>query len=171
MGFSGHSQVRQLERKEELKAYPPDDRRFLKRRTSVKDWPVFCDKGGVIAAERHDLHLATLRADKSRLEALPHRLPIRIGKASDQSDFALWKSYEKQPEIRHAVQPSLPPIQQSTICRDQKIGRARRDQAHDHIGPVSMVGFGREHHCGTRLCQVCAGKRGHDDVAGFQRSS
>ena len=45
-GFSGHSQVRQLERKEELKAYPPGDGRFVKRRTSVKDWPVFCDQGG-----------------------------------------------------------------------------------------------------------------------------
>jgi len=43
-GFSGHSQVRQLERKEELKAYPPGDGRFVKRRTSVKDWPVFCDR-------------------------------------------------------------------------------------------------------------------------------
>jgi len=44
MGFSGHSQVRQLERKEELKAYPPDDGRFVKRGTSVKNWPVFSDQ-------------------------------------------------------------------------------------------------------------------------------
>ena len=47
-GFSCHSQVRQLERKEELKAYPPGDGRFVKRRTSVKDWPVFCDQRGSI---------------------------------------------------------------------------------------------------------------------------
>jgi hypothetical protein len=48
MGFLGHSQVRQLERKEELKAYPPDDGRFVKRRTSVEDWPVFSDQAGSI---------------------------------------------------------------------------------------------------------------------------
>jgi ribosomal protein S12 len=37
------SQVRQLERKEETKAYSPDDELFVKRQTSVKDWPVFSD--------------------------------------------------------------------------------------------------------------------------------
>jgi hypothetical protein len=36
-GLLGHSQVRQLERKEEIKAYPPDDERFVKLQTSVKD--------------------------------------------------------------------------------------------------------------------------------------
>jgi hypothetical protein len=29
-----------------MKAYPLDGERFVKRRTSMKDWPVFCDKGG-----------------------------------------------------------------------------------------------------------------------------
>jgi hypothetical protein len=32
-----------------MEAYPPDDERFIKRRTSVKDWPVFSDKEGSIA--------------------------------------------------------------------------------------------------------------------------
>ena len=27
-----------------MKAYPPDDERFVKRQTSVQDWPVFSDK-------------------------------------------------------------------------------------------------------------------------------
>jgi hypothetical protein len=32
-----------------MKAYPPDDERFVKRRTSVKNWPVFSDQAGSIA--------------------------------------------------------------------------------------------------------------------------
>ena len=32
-----------------MKAYPPDDERFVERRTSVKDWPVFSDQGGPIS--------------------------------------------------------------------------------------------------------------------------
>src|ERR1039457_2713294 len=47
----GRSPVRQLERKEEMKAYPPDDERFVKRRTSVKDWPVFTDYSRVIGGQ------------------------------------------------------------------------------------------------------------------------
>jgi hypothetical protein len=31
-----------------MKAYPPDDERFVKRQTSVKDWPVFSDYWRVI---------------------------------------------------------------------------------------------------------------------------
>lgn len=31
-----------------MKAYPPDDERFVKRQTSVKDWPVFSDLQRVI---------------------------------------------------------------------------------------------------------------------------
>jgi hypothetical protein len=30
-----------------MKAYPPDDGRFVKRQTSVKDWPVFSDQAGL----------------------------------------------------------------------------------------------------------------------------
>jgi hypothetical protein len=33
-----------------MKAYPSDDGRFVKRQTSVKDWPVFSDKAGAISA-------------------------------------------------------------------------------------------------------------------------
>jgi hypothetical protein len=34
-----------------MKAYPPDDERFVKRRTSVKDWPVFTDYSRVIGGQ------------------------------------------------------------------------------------------------------------------------
>jgi hypothetical protein len=39
-GLLGRFQVGQLERKEEMKAYPPDRERFDQRRTSLERWPV-----------------------------------------------------------------------------------------------------------------------------------
>jgi hypothetical protein len=57
MGLLGHSQVRQLERKEEMKAYPRDDERFVERRTSVKDWSVFSDKSFPIGTNFDSLSL------------------------------------------------------------------------------------------------------------------
>jgi hypothetical protein len=35
-----------------MKAYPPDDECFVKRQTSVKDWPVFSDNGRLIRPVR-----------------------------------------------------------------------------------------------------------------------
>ena len=42
-GLRGLSLVTQLERKEEMSAYPSDIERFVQRTTSMKDWPVFND--------------------------------------------------------------------------------------------------------------------------------
>jgi len=43
--------VRQLERKEEMRAYPSDVEYFVQRTTSMKDWPVFNHEGGSIALD------------------------------------------------------------------------------------------------------------------------
>jgi len=40
MGLRGLSLVRQLERKEEIRAYPLDDNCFVELTISIKDWPV-----------------------------------------------------------------------------------------------------------------------------------
>jgi hypothetical protein len=45
MGLRGLSLVRQLERKEEMRAYPLDVECLVQWTTSMKHWPVFSDKG------------------------------------------------------------------------------------------------------------------------------
>jgi len=39
MGLRGLSLVTQLERKEEMSTYPSDFERFVRRTTSMNDWP------------------------------------------------------------------------------------------------------------------------------------
>ena len=48
-----------------MKAYPPDDERFVKRQTSVKDWPVFSDKGGAISKRYTDGSIILKNSNRS----------------------------------------------------------------------------------------------------------
>ena len=63
------------------------------------------------------------------------------------------------------------PITQDAIGRRQGLRSLCRDQAHHHIGSVSVVVVRRENHCGSSLGHLRAGKCADDYISGLQRSS
>ena len=69
------------------------------------------------------------------------------------------------------MKPGLPPIAQFAIGRSQFSRGLCRNQTNDHISTVLLIEFCGQHHGGSHLGRIDAGKRADDDVAGFQTPS
>ncbi len=72
-------------------------------------------------------------------------LPIRIGKAPNQTYLAVRERHKKQSKVRRRMQARLVPIQQRAVCWGQHVRRLRRHNTNDDIWPVAVIIPGGEH--------------------------